>query len=196
MPVSANATAPLPLHRTVGALDPARLAAESEASVRAILSEGESANTRRSYASALRYWGAWFYLRYGRTLFMPVPAPAVVQFLVDHLEHTGEDETLKYDLPPAIDQALVAGHYKKKPGPIAIGTAMQRLAVLSKAHTMKELPNPVRDPAVDEFVRSLKRAYAGRGVKPISKTAITRDPLEKMLATCTDGLRGVRDRAL
>ena len=39
---------------TVAALDPAVLDAEAEASVRAILREGESANTRRSYSSALR----------------------------------------------------------------------------------------------------------------------------------------------
>ena len=53
----------LVLHATVGALDPQVLAAEAQASVAALLKEGESANTVRSYASALRYWAAWFHLR-------------------------------------------------------------------------------------------------------------------------------------
>jgi integrase len=34
------------------------------------------------------------------------------------------------------------------------------------------------------------------GVRPTRKTALTKDPLAAMLATCTDGLIGVRDRAL
>lgn len=45
-------------HETVLALDPEVLHTQAEASVRALLKEGESANTARSYASALRYWAA------------------------------------------------------------------------------------------------------------------------------------------
>ena len=45
-------------------------------------------------------------------------------------------------------------------------------------------------------MRRIRRAYAARGVRPASKTALTKDPLEAMLATCTDGLIGLRDRAL
>jgi integrase len=58
------------------------------------------------------------------------------------------------------------------------------------------VPNPTRDPTVQELVSRIRRAYAARGVRPASKTALTKDPLEAMLATCTDGLIGVRDRAL
>src|SRR4051794_15761049 len=43
---------------------------------------------------------------------------------------------------------------------------------------------------------TVRRAYAARGERPASKTALTKDPLEGMLATCTDGLIGIRDRAL
>lgn len=97
---------------TATALDPAVLDAEAQVSVRAILREGESANTRRSYTSALRYWAAWFRLRYGRSFFLPVPATAVLQFLVDHVLRTGADGELMSDLPPAIDRALVGRGYK------------------------------------------------------------------------------------
>jgi hypothetical protein len=53
-----------------------------------LLKEGESANTVRSYASALRYWSAWFRLRYRSALALPLPVPVVLQFLVDHVQRT------------------------------------------------------------------------------------------------------------
>lgn len=180
----------LVLHDTVGALDPEVLHAQAEASVRALLAEGESANTVRSYASALRYWAAWFRLRYRTALALPVPTPAVLQFLVDHVERTTPDGSLAHDLPAAIDQTLVAGGFKGSRGAPALNTVLHRLAVLSKAHQMQDRANPARDPAVQELVRRIRRAYAARGVRPAAKTALTRDPLEAMLATCTDGPHG------
>ena len=150
----------------------------------------------RSYASALRYWAAWFRLRYRATLALPVPVPAVLQFLVDHVERTAEDGTLTHDLPPAIDQTLVENGFKGDLGAPALNTVLHRLSVLSKAHQMRDVSNPTRDPAVQELVRRIRRAYATRGVRPLSKTALTKDPLEAMVATCTDGLIGLRDRAL
>lgn len=186
----------LVLHATVLALDPEVLHSQAESSVQALLKEGESANTLRSYASALRYWAAWFRLRYRLALPLPVPVPAVLQFLVDHVERTTEDGTLAHDLPVAIDAALNDGGFKTTLGAPALNTVLHRLAVLSKAHQLREVANPARDPAVQELVRRVRRAYAARGVRPERKTAITRDPLEAMLATCTDGLIGIRDRAL
>jgi integrase len=180
----------------VGALDPEVLHAQAEASVRALLAEGESANTVRSYASALRYWAAWFRLRYRTALALPVPTPAVLQFLVDHVERTTPEGSLAHDLPAAIDETLVAGGFKGAPGAPALNTVLHRLAVLSKAHQMRDLANPARDPAIQELVRRIRRAYTARGVRPAAKTALTRDPLEAMLATCTDGVLGLRDRAL
>lgn len=184
------------LHASVLALDPEVLHTQAEASVRALLQEGESANTVRSYASALRYWAAWFRLRYRAALALPVPVPAVLQFLVDHVERTAEDGTLVHDLPPAIDHTLVENGFKGELGAPALNTVLHRLSVLSKAHQMRDVPNPTRDPAVQELVRRIRRAYAARGVRPAAKAALTRDPLEAMLATCTDGLIGLRDRAL
>jgi integrase len=120
----------------------------------------------------------------------------VLQFLVDHVERTAEDGSLMHDLPAAIDRTLVDGGFKGALGPPALNTVMHRLSVLSKAHQLRDAPNPTRDPAVQELVRRIRRAYAARGVRPAGKAALTKDPLEAMLATCTDGLIGVRDRAL
>jgi hypothetical protein len=65
-------------------LAPPRLTQTAEAEAGALLREGESANTRASCASAMRYWCAWFAARYGQALELPVPVPVVVQFIVDH----------------------------------------------------------------------------------------------------------------
>ena len=183
-------------HTTVLALDPESLHTQAEASVRSLLAEGESANTQRSYASALRYWAAWFRLRYRTPLTLPVPVPAVLQFLVDHVERSTESGVLAHDLPESIDAALVDGGFKGALGAPALNTVLHRLSVISTAHQVREQRNPTQDPAVQELVRRIRRAYAVRGVRPARKTALTRDPLEAMLATCTDGLIGIRDCAL
>lgn len=181
---------------TVLALDPERLHSQAEASVRALLKEGESANTQRSYATALRYWAAWFRLRYRQPMSLPVPVPAVLQFLVDHFERTDDAGALLFDLPPPIDEALVEGGFKGSRGALALNTVLHRLSVLAKAHEMRGVPSPIREPAVQELVRRTRRAYASRGVRSNAKAALTRERLEALLATCTDGLPGIRDRAL
>jgi integrase len=186
----------LVLHSTALALDPNRLHEETEEAVRALFEEGESANTSRSYASALKYWVAWYRLRFRLTLSLPVPVPAVIQFIVDHVERTTAQGTLKNQLPAALDRLLVEGGFKGTAGALALNTVVHRLSVLSKAHGIKDLPNPARDAAVQELLRRVRRAYASRGVRATRKTALTKDPLAAMLATCTDGLIGVRDRAL
>jgi hypothetical protein len=127
---------------------------------------GESANTVRSYAGALRYWAAWFRLRYRTALALPVPVPAVLQFLVDHIERTGRadgspaDGVLVHDLPESIDRALVDGGFKGALSAPALNTVLHRLSVLSKAHQLRDASNPTRDPAVQELVRRIRRAYA------------------------------------
>lgn len=186
----------LVLHTAVLALDPTVLHAHTEAAVEAIYRQSESANTLRSYAAALRYWAAWFELRYRQPLALPVPVPAVVQFVIDHVQRVGGEGALLHDLPPAIDAALVEAGFKAKLGAPKLSTVEHRLAVLSKAHQLKELANPLRATEVQELLRRVRRAYATRGARATPKPALTRSPLEAMLATGADGLIGVRDRAL
>jgi integrase len=194
--VSVPCAAPLVVHEAVLALDPGYLHAQAQDAVAALYKESESANTVRAYAQALRYWAAWFQLRYRQALALPVPVPAVVQFIVDHVERQDEAGRLAHDLPGAIDAALLAAGFKAKPGAPKLATVEQRLAVLSKAHQLQELPNPLRDPGVQELTRRVRRAYAARGAISIAKPALTAAPLEALLATCGDDLAGLRDRAL
>jgi integrase len=56
--------------------------------------------------------------------------------------------------------------------------------------------NPCADPLVRELLARTRRAYAQRGDAPKRQRALTKDPLERLLATCDASLKGKRDRAL
>lgn len=177
-------------------LDPQNLGDLAEAAEAALLRQGESENTLRSYRSALRYWAAWFALRYGQPIALPVPEAAVIQFIVDHAERLDGDGRLVSELPPAIDRALVAEGFKGKLGSPALATLVHRLAVLSKVHQLEEAANPCEQPRVRDLLAKTRRGYAKRGALPRKKPALTREPLEALLDTCDESLTGLRDRAL
>ena len=198
-----SSSVPPRVHATVPALDPSILSAETESAVRAFWRQGESANTRRSYQSALKYWAAWYRLRYWRVFTLPIAPAVVIQFVVDHCErvaersaHSARPAELIHDLPPAIDAALIAGAYKHRRGPLSLATVLHRLSVLSKAHALKKAKNPLEDPSVREFLRRVRRGYALRQVSQRQMTALPRSQLERLLETCKGDLRGVRDRAI
>nr|WP_202109716.1 site-specific integrase [Bordetella sp. 02P26C-1] len=167
----------------------------SEASIRALLREGSSDNTLASYRSAIQYWMSWHALRMGGPMQLPVPVNTVLQFIADHVEHMGPDG-LQHDLPPEVDAALVRAKVKQKLGPFKLATVRHRLAVLSEAHETQQLPNPCRHRAVQTLLDRVRTAYAKRGLRPARKDALTKAPLEQILATCDDSLIGLRDRAM
>lgn len=177
-------------------LDPTAVSEMALAAEAALLRQGESDNTLRSYRSALRYWAAWFALRYRRPIDLPLPEAVVVQFIVDHAQRVNADGQLVSELPAVIDQALVAAGYKGKPGPISLNTLVHRVAVLSKAHQVRNAANPCEQPRVRELLSKTRRGYAKRGALPSKKPALTREPLEALLETCDASLAGLRDRAL
>lgn len=183
-------TSPLP------ALDPEQLGSMAQEAEQALLRQGESANTLRSYRSALRYWAAWYALRYHRPIALPVPETAVVQFLVDHAQRHGVNGELVSELPSELDRALVERGFKGHLGALSLSTLIHRVAVLSKVHQLQEVENPCAQPRVRELLAKTRRAYAKRGDLPSKKPALTREPLEALLETCDSSLPGLRDRAL
>jgi len=174
---------------------PDQLAAAAASAVKDILEEAASANTTRSYASALRYWAAWFQGRYGRSIALPVPEVAVVQFIVDHIARRS-GVGMAWELPKALDEQLVTAGFKKRPGALKLTTVVHRIAVLSKAHQLRRVENPCEQPPVRHLLARARRAANKRGDRPTKKTAITRRELEALIATCDDSLEGLRDRAL
>lgn len=185
----------LPALQSVPALRAEALTEMTQRAIAQLLHEGASTNTEASYRSALRYWAAWFGLRYGYQLQLPVATPVTLQFIVDHALRT-VDGVLVHDLPSAIDGRLVRCGFKGKPGPLALNTLMHRIAVLSKVHQDQGHANPCHDPQLRDLMAMTRRAYAKRHDLPRKKDALTLDPLQAVLATCDDSLRGKRDRAL
>lgn len=180
----------------VEALDRDTLGEEAERAVAELLAQGSSSNTDRSYRAALRYWAAWYYARYGKGIALPVAAAIVTQFIVDHAGRDVAGRGIVSELPSSLDQVLVAAGFKGRPGPMALATLEHRVSVLSKQHQARDLDNPCRDPAVRELLSRTRRAYAARGARGRRAPALVREPLELMLETCDDSLRGTRDRAL
>lgn len=176
-------------------LNPFQLDSTAQNAVKDLLREGESTNTLASYKSALRYWAAWHVLRYGHQIELPMPVSSLLQFIVDHTQRL-TDRGLVSELPDSIDIALVNGGYKGKLGAFAHNTLVHRIAVLSKAHQTRDMINPAQDLKVRELLSRTRKAYAKRGVQPNKKDALTKDPLQLMLDSCDDSLRGLRDRAL
>ncbi|MBQ4853588.1 site-specific integrase [Rhodanobacter sp. B2A1Ga4] len=178
-----------------GLVLPEQLAQQAADAVRELLAEAAAANTTRSYAAALRYWAGWHQARVGIEFTLPVSEAVVIQFLVDHIQRKNQTGLVS-ELPPTVDQALVAAGLKTKFGPLKLSTVTQRVAVLSTAHKLKRLANPCESASVRTLLSRARRAAVKRGERPTKKTAITRPELEAMLATCDDTLEGRRDRAL
>jgi len=191
-----NCDLPTLLAPAAGLLLPEQLAQQAADAIRELLAEAAAANTTRSYATALRYWAGWHVARYGTALVLPVPEAAVLQFAIDHFVRRSKEGTLTWELPPAVDQALMAAGLKAKPGPWTLATVRHRVAVLSTAHRLKHVTNPCEQSAVRLVLSRAARASVKRGERPRKKTAITLAELEAMLATCDDSLEGLRDCAL
>lgn len=183
------------LPRRVAAIAPEQLSQRAQRAVAELLREGESANTLASYRGALRYWSAWYALRFGHDLAVPVPTAAVLQFVVDHLQRKGPGG-LVHELPDAVDKALVSTGFKGHAGALSLATVEHRLSVLSKLHKLRDAANPVGEQPVRELMSRVRRAYARRGVRPKKQAPLTRDPLQAVLATCDRSMLGLRDQAL
>jgi len=178
-------------------LDPDVLALNAQEAGAAFIAAGTAANTVRSYRSALAYWSAWLQLRYGQALRdAPLPATVALQFILDHLARPLEDDTWTHLLPPAIDAALVSAGVKAKPGALTYNTVSHRLAVLSKWHQLNGWSSPTEAAPVKTLLREARKAQSRQGIQVRKKTAAVLEPLQALLATCDDGTRGIRDRAL
>lgn len=166
----------------------------SQDALKSLMLEGESAHTRRSYQSALRYWLNWHDTRFGQPLALPVPVPTVVQFVLDHVGSREADGQIRPLMPPTVREALMERGYGE--GMPKLNTVLHRLRVLSALHRLQGLDNPCEQPAVRQLLQRTRRATARRGERPEPRPALTREPLEALLDTCDDSPRGVRDRAL
>lgn len=115
-----------------------------------------------------------------------VPETTVLQFVVDHVVRRATAGDWAWELPPAVDQVLVAAGLKAKLGPRTLATVRHRVAVLFTARRLKRAPNPCEQPAIRRVLSRAARASVKRGERSRKKTPITLAALEAMLATWAD----------
>lgn len=175
-----------------------------------------SANTMRSYTSALRYWDAWHRAAFGTSLPLlesprrPVTTEAVRAFVAHHTPIIADGVT-SLAMPELVRERLqrmmIAGQRRVSDRGARIdadlaslATVKHRLSALSACHRIAELePEWVDDSLVRRAVRALgnRAAKSAPAMLRQPKKHVSRDTLTEMLYDCAnEGLLGLRDAAL
>ena len=158
---------------------------------------GTGPNSLRALASDLGYLEAWARASTGAPLAWPATEATVLRFIAHHLWDAAERERNKeHGMPEAVAATLRAEGRLKSAGPHAPATVRRRLALWSSLHRWRGLEGPFASPSVRNALRLAIRA-ADRPRTRKSASAITRDVLDRLLATCARSRAiDVRDRAL
>ncbi|MGE7471979.1 site-specific integrase [Bosea sp. NPDC003192] len=167
------------------------------ATLRHLAKEGMGENSLRALASDLAYLEAWAIAATGSSLPWPTPEALALKFVAHHLWDPRQRESdPAHGMPDAVATALrVDGHLRVE-GPHAPSTVKRRLAHWSTLHRWKGLSGPFATPSLRTAVRLAIRAST-RPRRRKSKRAVTRDILDRLLATCrSDRLSDSRDLAL
>ena len=159
---------------------------------------GTGPNSLRALASDLAYLEAWARASTAAPLVWPASETTVLRFIAHHL--WDEEERAKnpeHGMPRAVAEFLRAEGRLKSTGPHAPATVRRRLALWSSLHRWRGLEGPFGNPSIRNALasRHSRRRSAAGAQKRLS--AITRDILDRLLATCGRGRAvDLRDRAL
>ena len=88
---------------------------------------------------------------------------------------------------------VVANYLSDHAGELSVATLSRRIAALSKIHAVRQLENPTKSELVRSTMRGIKRTH---GTSPSQVSPLTKERLIKMIETCEDSGKGIRDRAL
>ncbi len=158
---------------------------------------GTGPNSLRALASDLAYLEAWARASTDAPLVWPASETLVMRFIAHHLWDKEEREkNRKHGMPQEVAEVLHAEGRLKSAGPHAPATVRRRLALWSSLHRWRGLEGPFSAPSIRNALRLAIRA-ADRPRARKSPSAITRDILEQLLATCGRSRAvDLRDRAL
>lgn len=167
------------------------------ATLKHLVEEGMGANTLRALASDLGYLEAWSLAATASPLPWPAPEGLVLKFLAHHLWNPVKRESdPAHGMPDAVAVALRAQELLRVLGPHAPSTVRRRLSSWATLHRWRGLECPFTAPQLRTAVRLAVRASA-RPRKRKSERAVTREVIDKLLATCVlHRLVDLRDRAL
>ncbi len=165
--------------------------------LRHLAREGMGDNSLRALASDLAYLEAWSFSATGAPLPWPAPEALVLKFVAHHLwDPARRTEDAAHGMPADVEASLRAGDHLRAEGPHASSTVKRRLAHWATLHRWKGLESTLGTPAIRTSVRLAVRASA-RPRRRKSKRAVTRDILDRLIATCqTDRLADTRDLAI
>jgi site-specific recombinase XerD len=165
--------------------------------LRHLAREGMGENSLRALASDLAYLEAWSLAATGSPLPWPAPEGLVLKFVAHHLwDPARRSEDAAHGVPADVEASLRAGDHLRSEGPHASSTVKRRLAHWATLHRWKGLESALGTPAIRTSVRLAVRASA-KPRRRKSKRAVTRDVLDRLIATCqTDRLADTRDLAI
>jgi integrase len=175
----------------------ALLTDEDVATLKHLAEEGIGVNTLRALASDLGYLEGWALAATGLPLPWPAPEGLALKFLVHHLWDPIRRETEpSHGMPATVAASLKAEGLLRAEGPHAPGTVRRRLANWATLHRWRGLAPTFATPAFKTALRLTVRASA-RPPQRKSQRAVTREVLDRFLATCVlNRLVDRRDRAL
>lgn len=175
----------------------ALLTDEDVATLKHLVEEGMGANTLRALASDLGYLEAWSLAATASPLPWPAPEGLVLKFLAHHLwDPIKRESDPGHGMPESVAAALRARELLRVLGPHAPSTVRRRLSSWATLHRWRGLDGPFMAPQLRTALRLAVRASA-RPRKRKSERAVTRDIIDKLLATCVlHRLVDLRDRAL
>ncbi len=169
----------------------ARLSKADDEALTELYRRGTPTNTLRAWERDLAYISAWKMAAFGQPLTWPEEEKVALRFILDH----AQDLT---DRPgPAQDTALelIAIGLRVALTCPAPATLDRRIASWQAFHRMRNLVSPFAAPLVQQARQRARRANARPRV-PKSPKPVTREILDRLLATCDDSTRGIRDRAM
>lgn len=167
------------------------------ATLKHLAREGMGENSLRALASDLAYLEGWAVVATGDPLPWPSTEALALKFVAHHLWDPAQRETdPRHGMPAAVAEALRGEGLLRSTGPHAPSTVKRRLASWGTLHRWKGIEGPFGSPALRSAVRLAVRA-SPRPRRRKSKRAVTRDVLDRLVATCTtDRLADTRDLAI
>lgn len=159
--------------------------------------EGMGENTLRALASDLAYLEAWAQAATGAALPWPASESLALKFVAHHLWDPAKRETdPQHGMPVDVAAQLRNALLLRSEGPHAPATVKRRLASWGTLHRWKGQEGPLASPSLRSALRLAVRAST-RPRRRKSKRAVTRDVLDRLLATCSsDRLADTRDLAI
>ena len=177
--------------------DLSALPEEDVATLRHLARSGLGANTLRAFASDLAYLEAWARAATGGPLPWPASPALALKFIAHHLyDPAAKALDAAHGMPELVAAALRASGALRAEGPHAVATVRRRMSLWAVMHRRRGFDSPFESQAVREGLRLAAKASL-RPRQRKSARAVTRDVLDRLLATCAEGtLVDLRDAAL